>query len=113
MEFEIRFLLALVDAADAAERGQCEAFEVTQAVLPQVKEQWVRDAVRSYQQQGYLGPVGSRPLDGRIILTISAEARKATESLKAQIAATQQPKPRWDTKALFGDGLCGLKCSYY
>jgi hypothetical protein len=93
-EFELRFLLALVDAADAAERGQCEAFQVARAVLPQVKEQWVRDAVRSYEQQGYLGPAISRPLDGRIILTISGKARKATESLRAEIAATQQPKPK-------------------
>jgi hypothetical protein len=93
-EFELRFLLALVDAADAAERGQCEAFQVARAVLPQVKEQWVRDAGRSYEQQGYLGPAISRPLDGRIILTISGKARKATESLRAEIAATQQPKPK-------------------
>jgi hypothetical protein len=90
-EFEIRLLVALVDAADVTERGQCEAFRVAQAVLPQVKEQWVRDAVDSYEKQGYLGLV-SRPLDGQIILMISGEARKATESLKAQIAAAQQPK---------------------
>jgi len=50
------------------------------------------DAVRSYEQQGYLGPAISRPLDGRIILMVSGEARKATENLKAQIAAAQQPK---------------------
>ena len=92
-EFEMRLLLALVDAADATERGQCEAFQVAQTVVPQVKEQWVRDAVQSYERQGYLGPV-SRPLDGRIIVMISGEARKATESLKEQIAAAQQPKPK-------------------
>ena len=91
-EFEIRLLLALVDAADATDHGQCEAFEVAQTVLPQAKEQWVRNAVQSYEQQHYLGPAISRPLDGRIILTISGDARKATESLKAQIVAAQQPK---------------------
>jgi hypothetical protein len=94
-EFEIRLLLALVDAADATERGQCEAFQVAQTVLPQVKEQWVRDAVRSYEQKGYLGPTMSRQLGGgKIILTISGEARKITENLKAQTAAAQQPKPK-------------------
>ena len=58
--FEIRLLMALVDSADASERGQCEAFEVAETVLPQVKDQWVTDAVRYYEQRGYIGPI-SRP----------------------------------------------------
>jgi hypothetical protein len=93
-EFEVRLLLALVDAADATDRGQCEAFQVAQTILPQVKDQWVRDAAQSYEQKGYLGPAISRPLDGRIILTISGEARKAAEALNAQVVAAQQPKPK-------------------
>ena len=88
-EFDVRLLLALVDAADATEGGQCEAFQVAETVLPQVKDQWVRDAVRGYEQHGYLGPAVSRPLDRRIILTISGEARKAAESLRARQAAAQ------------------------
>ena len=92
-DFERRLLMALVDAADASERGQCEALDVAETVLPQVKDQWVSDAVRSYEQRGYIGPI-SRPLDGRIFLMISGEGRKAAESLKAQIAAAQQPRPK-------------------
>ena len=46
-DFEIRLLMALVDSADASERGQCEAFDVAESVLPQVKDQWVSDAVQS------------------------------------------------------------------
>jgi hypothetical protein len=91
--FEIRLLMALVDSADASERGQCEAFEVAETVLPQVKDQWVSDAVRSYEQGGYIVLI-SRPLERRIVLTISGEGRKAAESLKAQIAVAQQPRPK-------------------
>jgi hypothetical protein len=77
--FEVLLLLALVDAADASERGQCEALSVAQTVLPQAKPQWVSDAVQGYEKKrGYLGPV----------------SRKAAESLKAQIAAAQQPRPK-------------------
>jgi hypothetical protein len=92
-DFEIRLLMALVDSADASERGQCEAFDVAETVLPQVKDQWVSDAVRSYKQRGYIGLI-SRPLERRIVLTISGEGRKAAESLKAQIAVAQQPRPK-------------------
>ena len=92
-DFEIRLLMALVDSADASERGQCEAFDVAETVLPRVKDQWVSDAVRSYEQRGYIGLI-SRPLEGRIVLTISGEGRKAAESLKAQIAVAQQPRPK-------------------
>jgi hypothetical protein len=91
-DFEIRLLMALVDSADASERGQCEAFDVAETVLPQVKDQWVSGAVRSYEQRGYIGLI-SRPLERRIVLTISGEGRKAAESLKAQIAVAQQPRP--------------------
>jgi hypothetical protein len=92
-DFEIRLLMAIVDSADASERGQCEAFDVAETVLPQVKDQWVSDAVRSYEQRGYIGLI-SRPLERRIVLTISGEGRKAAESLKAQIAVPQQPRPK-------------------
>jgi hypothetical protein len=81
-------------AADASERGQCEASGVAKTVLPQVKDQWVTDAVQSYEQRGYIGMI-SRPLDGRIVLTISGEGRKSAESLKAQTAAAQQPRPKF------------------
>jgi DNA-binding MarR family transcriptional regulator len=93
-DFEIRLLIALVDSADASERGQCEAFDVAETVLPQVNDQWVSDAVRSYEQRGYIGLI-SRPLERRLVfLTISSESRKAAESLKAQIAVAQQPRPK-------------------
>jgi hypothetical protein len=32
-DFEILLLLALVDAADASDRGQCEAFQVAETVF--------------------------------------------------------------------------------
>jgi hypothetical protein len=91
-EFEIRFLLALVDAADAAELGQCEAFQIAEIVLPQVNEQWVRDAVRGYEQRKYLGHVvRSLGADASTItLMIAGEGRKAAEAVKAQIAEAQQ-----------------------
>jgi hypothetical protein len=53
----------------------------------------VSDAVENYEKRGYIGLI-SRPIQGPIILTISGEGRKAAESLKAQIAAAQQPKPK-------------------
>ena len=51
-DFEILLLMALFDSADASERGQCEAFDVAETVLPQVKDQWVSDAVRSLVRIG-------------------------------------------------------------
>ncbi len=92
-EFEVRLLLALVDAADATERGQCNALQVAKTVLPQVQDQWVRDAVRNYEQKGCLGLI-SRSVEGGINLTISGEARKAAESLRAQMTEAAQPRPK-------------------
>jgi hypothetical protein len=92
-EFETRFLPVLVDAADSTERGRCEAFSLARTFWPQVKEQWVRDAVRSYEQRGYLGPHITRSISPvELIVTISGEGRKAAESLKALMVAAQQPK---------------------
>jgi hypothetical protein len=93
LNFESLFLLAIVDAADASDRGQCEAFGLTETVLSEVSERWVRDAVLSYEQRNYLGPV-SRPLSKHIGLQISGEARKTAEILRAAIAADQQPRAR-------------------
>lgn len=81
-EFEIRLLPALVEAAEPSGRGQCEALEVAETVSPGVKEQWMRDAVGSYEQEGYLGVV-SRPLDGTIGLTVSGKGGKEAERRKA------------------------------
>jgi hypothetical protein len=85
--FENLLLLALLDAADASDHGLCEAFRAAGTVLPQVKDQWVRDAVRSYEQRNYLRII-FRPLEERLIhLQISGEARKAAERLRAEKAA--------------------------
>jgi len=43
-------------------RPNAGSFDVAETVLPQVKDQWVNDAVRSYEQRGYIGPI-SRPLE--------------------------------------------------
>jgi hypothetical protein len=67
---------------------------VAETVLPHVNEQWVRDAAREFEQEGYFGPAVSRTLDGQISLTVSAKARKEAESLRAQMAAARQPKPK-------------------
>jgi hypothetical protein len=92
-EFENWFLVALVDAADSTERGQCEAGPVAETVLPEVSEKWVSDAVRTFEERQYLGAV-VRPQAGRILLMISGEGRKAADSLKAHIAAAQRPPPK-------------------
>jgi hypothetical protein len=93
-EFENRLLIGLVDATGATQRGQCEARQVAETVLPGAREQWVGDAVQVYDQQGYLGPAISRGLDGTIRLMISGEGRKAAERLRAQIAGTEQLRPK-------------------
>jgi hypothetical protein len=93
-EFENRLFVALVDATDAKQRGQCEALQVAETVLPGASEQWVRDAVQVYDQRGYLGPAISRGLDGTIRLMISGEGRKAAERLRAQIAGTEHVRPK-------------------
>jgi hypothetical protein len=82
-EFEERLLVALVDAADATERGQVGAHGVAETVLPGAREQWVQDAVRAYEVHGYLGPV-SRGLDGSINLMISGDGRRAADRLRGQ-----------------------------
>ena len=87
-DFEKRLFIALVDTADATQRGQCEALHVAETLLPGVKGQWVGDAVRGYEQLGYLGPAISRGLNGTTGLMISGEGRKAAESLRAEIAGT-------------------------
>jgi len=84
-EFETRLFLALVDASDATERGQCEAFEVAKTVWSQAPDQWVRDAVMIYEQKGYTGLI-SRPVEGGISLTVSGNGRSAADNLRAQIA---------------------------
>jgi hypothetical protein len=75
------------------EGGRCGASEVAETALPQVKAEWVSDAVRGYEQQKYVGPV-IRPLEGGIILMISGEGREAADSLRAHIAAAQQPRSK-------------------
>jgi hypothetical protein len=82
-EFEHRLLPALAEAADQSPRGQCEARQVAETVLPGVKEHWVADAVRNYEQQGYLGPAIGRYMDGTIVLSISGNGRKAADKQRA------------------------------
>jgi hypothetical protein len=85
-QFAEKFLVALVDAADATQRGQCDALQVAKAFLPQVIDQqvidqWARDAVREYEQQRYVGPI-SRPVEGGIILKILGRGRREAERLQ-------------------------------
>jgi hypothetical protein len=85
-QFAEKFLVALVDAADATQHGQCDALQVAKTVLPQVSDQqvidrWARDAVREYKQQGYLGLI-SQPVQGGITLTISGRGRREAERLQ-------------------------------
>ncbi len=53
-EFEIRLLLALVEGAEASDRGQCNATLVAETVLPHAEEQWVSDAVQVYERRRLL-----------------------------------------------------------
>jgi hypothetical protein len=95
-EFEMQFLVALVDAADSTERGQCEAFSVAETVLPGVDERWVRDAVNRFDQEKYFDPVIKElGPEGKILMMISGEGRKAADRVKAERAgASQPPRPK-------------------
>jgi hypothetical protein len=88
-EFEDVFLLALVDGADANGRGQCDAFKVVRSVLPEVGDEWVYSAVDRYDQQGYVG-LRHSALSGEIILTMSGNARRAADRVKAGEAEQRQ-----------------------
>lgn len=82
-DFENRLLLAF--AAAAADGSHIDAFTVAETVgsvvEPEVNEQLVRDAVRSFEQQGYFHSV-VRGQRGSISMMITAEGRKAAERLK-------------------------------
>lgn len=90
-EFETRLFLALVDASGATNHEQCSAFEVANTVLPQAPDQWVRNAVKVYENNGWLNNI-SRPVEHGIYLTISGNGRRAVDNLRAQIAGGDQPQ---------------------
>jgi hypothetical protein len=82
-EFEKGLLIALADAANATARGQVGAHPVAETVFPGVQDQWVKDAVRAYEEDGYLGPI-SRRLDGSIHLMLSGDGRREADRLRSQ-----------------------------
>ena len=85
-DFETRLLLAL--AAAAADGSQPSVFVVAETVAPQVNPQWVRDAVRSFEQRGYFHPVVRPTHVSAIFMAITAEGRKAAQ----KIVSTFLPK---------------------
>jgi hypothetical protein len=78
-DFETRLLLALASAT--ADGSQPSAFVVAETVAPQVNPQWVRDAVRSFEQRGYFHPVVRPTHVSAIFMAITAEGRKAAQKI--------------------------------
>jgi hypothetical protein len=78
-DFETRLLLAL--AAAAADSSQPSAFVVAETVAPQVNPQWVRAAVRSFEQRGYFHSVVRPAHVSTIFMAITAEGRKAAQKI--------------------------------
>jgi hypothetical protein len=79
-EFEKQFFVAMAHAE--VDHGQCEAFQVA-ASVPQATPLKVRDAVETYVQRGWLRTVIRSTEGTTITLSLSAEGRKAAESLGA------------------------------
>lgn len=84
-QFADDLLLGIVEAADANSRGQVDVSSVANNILPQVNEQWVRDAVREFRDKGYFGNLID-PLSGAILCDITGTARRAANTIKAQRA---------------------------
>jgi|SRR5450631_850645 hypothetical protein len=95
-QFESALFVALVDAASANNRWQVDVFPVADSLLPAVQEQWVFNAVTSYEGEELvfnvsrsLGP--PRDGGGGIVLMITGKGQRTADAMKAQIAAAQQP----------------------
>jgi len=86
-DFKAALFIAMAHVAEVSSRGQVSMFPVADGVLPDVKEQWVYDAVASYENAGLvfnvsraLGP--PREEGGGIVLMMTGRGREEAESLK-------------------------------
>jgi len=91
VEFKGLLFIAIADAADADTRGQVDIFPTADKIFLDVKEQWVSDAVTSYETQRLvfnvsrrLGP--PRQGTGGIALMITGEGREQAGRLKGKSA---------------------------
>lgn len=90
-EFEIHLFLALVEACNASNQGQCEAYSIAQTIFPAAKSQWIVHAVNNFENKGWLGSVALR--HRRIILMISDEGWQAADCIQVYMAEAQRPRP--------------------
>ena len=88
--FEDALLLAIVEASDYGaaggnRKGQVEVFEAAEHAGLERKENWISDAVTSFENQGFLFNV-VRPLGHplRTIVMVTAEGRKHAEFLHSR-----------------------------
>jgi hypothetical protein len=85
-QFEDELLVASVQTADAAiaanpnSHGQVDASTVAESVLPGVSERWVRDAVKSFESNGWVYNVVV-PLSGGVVFMVTGPGRRKAESL--------------------------------
>jgi hypothetical protein len=86
-QFEDELLVELVRVADANlaanpnSHGQVDALVVGKQLLSTINEQWINDAVRGFEQAGYVRNV-SRPLSGAtLFLMVTGEGRRHAEAL--------------------------------
>lgn len=89
-QFEDALLLAIVEASEYGaaggnSRGQVEVFEAAEHAGLERKENWINDAVTSFENQGLVFNV-VRPLGLplRTLLMITAEGRKHADSIRSR-----------------------------
>lgn len=88
-EYEDALLLAIVEAADYGaaggnRRGQVEVFEAAEHAGLERKEQWIRDAVRSFENQGFVFNVVRPLMQQETWLMVTAEGRKHAEFIRSR-----------------------------
>jgi hypothetical protein len=87
-DFKDALLIALVAEADRTSHGQADANAIGAQIPLEHKEQWVRDAVDTFERQDYVRNV-LRALGGTLIVGVTGEAREEVERL--QQAMPSQP----------------------
>ncbi len=86
-KFKEVLFAAIAEAAAANSRGQVDVFPVADHVLPGVSEQWVFDAVTSYEAENLVFNVSRRlghPREGvgGIALMLTGKGREKAEWIK-------------------------------
>ena len=78
-EFETALFRAIAQAEGTAPRGQVNVLYNAESVMPGVSQDWVLDAVKTYEGQGWLGNVVRAISPVNILVTLSGTGRKVGE----------------------------------